>query len=84
MDSEDLIWSPKFKLQQLMPSSLYCFFKMFTYLLMRETGRQRQREKQALCREPDAELDLRTPRSHPEMKADVQPLSHPGVPPSNL
>ena len=45
---------------------------------MRE--RHRQREKQAPCREPDAGLDPRTPGSHPEPKADAQPLSHPGVP----
>ena len=25
-------------------------------------------------------LDPRTPESHPEPKADAQPLSHPGVP----
>ena len=30
--------------------------------------------------EPDAGLDPRTPRSHPEPKADAQPLSHPGAP----
>ena len=47
----------------------------------RERGRvHRQREKQAPCREPDVGLDPRTPRSHPEPKADIQPLSHPGVP----
>ena len=49
---------------------------------MREKERQRhrQREKQAPCREPDVGLDPRTPGSHPEPKADTQPLSHPGVP----
>ena len=49
---------------------------------MRDTERQnhRQREKQALCREPDEELDPRTPGSQPEPKADALPLSHPGVP----
>ena len=49
---------------------------------MRVTERQRhrQREKQALCREPDVALDPGTPRSCPEPKADAQPLSHPGVP----
>ena len=46
----------------------------------RERQRHRQRVKQAPCREPDVELDPRTPGSHPELKADVQPLSHPGVP----
>ena len=49
---------------------------------MRDTERQRhrQREKQALCREPNGELDPRTPGSQPELKADAQPLSHPGAP----
>ena len=37
-------------------------------------------EKQAPCGESDAGLDPRTPGSHPESKADTQPLSHPGVP----
>ena len=49
---------------------------------MRDTERQRhrQREKQALCREPDAELDPRTLGSQPELKAATQPLSHPHAP----
>ena len=46
----------------------------------RERQRHRQREKQAPCREPDAELDPRTPGSRPEPKADTEPLNHPGVP----
>ena len=41
--------------------------------------RHRQREKQAPCREPYVGLDLGTPGSHPEPKADAQPLNHPGV-----
>ena len=46
----------------------------------RERGRGTGKgEKQAPCREPDAGLDPRTPGSHPEPKADVQPLSHPGI-----
>ena len=49
---------------------------------MRDTERQRhrQREKQAPCRELDAGLDPRAPRSCPEPKADTPPLSHPGAP----
>ena len=39
----------------------------------------RQEDKQAPCREPDAELNPRTLGSHPEPKADAQPLCHPGV-----
>ena len=46
-----------------------------------ETERQthRQREKQAPRGEANAELDPRTRGSQPEPKAEVQPLSHPGV-----
>ena len=40
----------------------------------------RQREKQAPRGEPDVGLDPRTPGSRPKLKADAQPLSHPGVP----
>ena len=50
---------------------------------MRDTERKRQRhrprEKPAPCRKPDVGLDPRTLGSHPEPKADDQPLSHPGV-----
>ena len=46
----------------------------------RDRQRHRQREKQAPCREPDMGLNPRTPGSHPEPKADAQPLSHSGVP----
>ena len=42
---------------------------------MRDTERERhghrQREKQAPCREPDLGLDLRTPGSHPGLKAEL-------------
>ena len=34
--------------------------------------------------EPDAGLDPRTLGSHPEPKADANPLSHPGVPKKQL
>ena len=43
---------------------------------MRDTHIERQREKQAPCREPDVELDPRTPGSHPGPKAGAKPLSH--------
>ena len=46
---------------------------------MRDTHRERQREKQAPCREPDVGLDPGSLGSGPGLKADVQPLSHPGV-----
>ena len=61
---------------------VFCFNILFIYFLEthRERRRHRQREKQAPCREPDAELDPRTPGSRSEPKADAQPLSHPGAP----
>ena len=43
---------------------------------MRDTERERQRQKQAPCREPDMGLDPRTPGSYPGLKADAKPLSH--------
>ena len=62
------------------------FFKDFIYLFMRDPERERerqshrQREMQAPCREPDVGFDPGTPGSRPGPKADVQLLSHPGVP----
>ena len=65
----------------------FLFFSLrfsFIYLFMRDTHRERQRhrqrEKQVPRREPDVGLDPRTPGSRRELKADAQPLSHPGVP----
>ena len=46
----------------------------------RERQRHRQRKKQAPCSEPNVGLDPRTPGSHPRLKTDTKPLSHPGVP----
>ena len=45
----------------------------------REAGTQAEGEAGS-PQEPDAGLDPRTPGSHPEPKADAQPLSLPGVP----
>ena len=55
---------------------------MYFFTREREKERQRhgQREKPAPCKEPNAGLDPGTLGSHPEPKADAQPLSHPGVP----
>ena len=50
----------------------------------RERERQRQREKQAPCREPNVGLDALSPRSHPGLKASTKPLSHPGIPFTDL
>ena len=36
-------------------------------------------EKQVPSEEPVVELDPRTPGSQPELKADTQPLNHPGT-----
>ena len=47
---------------------------------MRDTQRQRHREKPTPHREPDAGLDPGTPGSHSGPKADAQLLSHPGAP----
>ena len=62
----------------------YFFLRFYLFIHERHTERERQRqhqrEKQAPCREPNAGLDPRTPRSHPEPKADTQPPSHPSVP----
>ena len=46
----------------------------------RERQRHRQREKQAPCKEPNVGPDPGSPGSHPEPKANAQPLSHSGVP----
>ena len=46
----------------------------------RQRQRHRQREKQALCREPDVGLDPRTPGSRPGPEAGAKPLSHSGIP----
>ena len=47
-------------------NSLFIFFKDFIYLFMRDTVRQRhrQREKQALSGEPKPGFSLRTPGDH--------------------
>ena len=45
-----------------------------------ERGRDRQREKQAPCGEPDVGLNPGAPGSGPGSKAGAKPLSHPGVP----
>ena len=47
---------------------------------MRERQRHKQREKQAPCGDPSVGLDPRTLGSRPELKADFQILSHPGIP----
>ena len=56
-------------------------FHLFIYERHREKGRDTGRGRSRLpWGEPDAGLDPRTLGSHPEPKADAQPLSHPGIP----
>ena len=63
----------------------FLFFKNILFIYSWETWRvrqrHRQRKKQASCGEPNVGLDLRTPGSRPEPKADALPLSYPGAPP---
>ena len=61
---------------------LFFFFKVlfiYPWETQRERQRYRQREKQAPYREPVVRLNPRTLGSWPELKADAQPLSHPGA-----
>ena len=60
----------------------FFFLKMlfiYSQESQKEMQRHRQRKKQAPCREPNVGLHLRTPGSWPELKADANPLSHPGI-----
>ena len=55
---------------------------------MRDTERDRdigrgRKSRLHPCREPNVGLDPRTLGSCPELKADAQPLSHPGAPRSH-
>ena len=47
---------------------------------MKDTERERQKEEQAPCWEPDVGLYPRSPGSCPGPKAGTKPLSHPGIP----
>ena len=54
---------------------------------MRDTERRqrhRERKRQVPCKDPGVGLNPRAPGSCPEAKADVQLLSHPGVPIMNI
>ena len=55
-------------------------FYLFIHERHKERQRHRQREKQDPCREPTVGLDPRTLRSRPELKAEAQPMNHPGAP----
>ena len=60
-------------------SFFFFSLKYLIYLIMRDTERQRQKEKEAPCKEPDVGLDPRTLGFYPKLKADSQLLSLPGV-----
>ena len=51
---------------------------------MRDTKREAETHAEGgeagSCKEPDVGLGPWNPGSHPEPKANAQPLSHPGVP----
>ena len=55
----------------------FFFLRFYVFIHERHRERQRhsQREKQVPCREPDVGLNLRTPGSLPQPKADAQPLN---------
>ena len=49
------------------------------FIYSQDTQIERQREKQTPCREPDVGLNYGTLGSHPGLKANAYPLSHPGI-----
>ena len=63
---------------------IYLFVYIFIHERHRDRQRHRPREKQATYRELDVGLHPRTPGSHPDSKAEIQPLSHPSIPSSVL
>ena len=61
------------------------FFKdLFIHERHRERQRPRQRGEAGFPGEPDAGLPPRTPGSCPELKADIEPPSHLGIPKSKF
>ena len=50
---------------------------------MKDIERERQREKQAPCREPEVGFDRGSPGSCPGPRTGAELLSHPGIPYSN-
>ena len=78
------IWGKFYSVVYMFMNYLKAFFlkkRLFIYSwdTHRKRQRHRQREKQAPCREPDAEFNPKTPGSRPEPKADSELLSHPGI-----
>ena len=63
------------------PGLLFIYFlRFYLFIHERQTQRERQRHKQAPCRELDLGLDPRSPGSGLGLKAGAQPLGHPGCP----
>ena len=66
---------------QIIPKNSVNFFKDYLFMRDTERGAETQAEGEAgapwgaQCETPSGDLG-----SHPEPKADAQPLSHPGVP----
>ena len=56
------------------------FFFLRFYLYIRDTQREAEGEAGALRGESDVGFDPRIPGSCSGLKADTQPLSHPGAP----
>ena len=81
--SGDSVWKYLPIIKFLSFFKLHCFFPQRFYSFInkrqRERQRHRQREKQASPGEPDVRPSHSTPGSCLELKADAQPLSHPGI-----
>ena len=61
-------------------NSISFFLKDFIYLFMIDIEKERQREKQALCREPNVGLDPGTRGSQPRAKGRRQTTEPPRDP----
>ena len=69
-------------LKQPKANFFFFFLRFYLFIHERHTKRQRhgQREKQALCREPDVGLNPGTPGSCPGPKADRHSTAEPSRP----
>ena len=62
----------------LLPRLINFILFIYSWETQRETQRHRQREKQTPCGDPNMGLNPRTLGSHPELKADAQPMRYTG------